>query len=108
MKDENPPQIYVQGEYAKGKLVHKRYVLDDTCAPTIARDKKEYASLLELATAFKKISFETYINLSAEEIEADEDRVMLRRPLSLRELKWLALNSTRKDRLKNQRNLGVL
>jgi len=106
MTDE--PTIYVQGEYAKGKLISKNYVLDKN--DRFVGHRKNYPSLQKLAVAFTRTAFGNYANLSSEEIDIDEDNVIVKRPLSIRELEWLALNATKdnKERLKNQRNLRRL
>src|SRR3989338_2136817 len=102
----NHPKIYVEGRYAKGKLTSNRYVLDED--DHFIGHSKDYLSLQKLALAFTRTAFGNYANLHSEEIDIDEDKVVVRRPLSIRELEWLALNSTRKERLKNQRNIRKL
>lgn len=47
MTDEDQPRIYVEGEYTRGKLVHKEYVLEDS-GIAFTRNREVYASLPDL------------------------------------------------------------
>jgi hypothetical protein len=89
--------IYVEGRYLEGKLLCKRYIIRGQGVDPFGDVIEECASLRAFAYKIRDSCFD-YQNLETEEIQASKGGVMLRRPLTLRELEWIALNSTKQKK----------
>jgi len=90
--------IYVEGRYLEGKLLCERFIIKQKGINPFGDQIREYADILDLVKKIKNANF-AYQNLGAEEIEASKCGVMLRRPLTPRELEWIALNATKQDKV---------
>lgn len=108
MTKEKQNTIYVEGRYLEGKLLCKRYIIREEGVVPFGDNFKEFPTLRRMAEKIRDSCFD-YQNLGTEEIEVKKGGAMLRRPLTLRELEWIAVNATQKntqkDNIKNQETL---
>jgi len=93
--------IYVEGRYLEGKLLCKKYIISQDGVAPFGDDVREFHTIRQMAEEIRDSCFD-YQNLETEQIEFKKGGAMLRRPLTIRELEWIAMNATKSEKKNGQ------